>query len=228
TPDVLTDATADMAWALLFAVARRVVESDAVMRSGRWGGWGPLQFIGGDITGATLGIIGAGRIGAAMARKSRGFDMKVLYCDGFRNEALEAELGARRVELDELLSASDYVSVHVPLMPETRHLINASTLKKMKPTAYLINTARGPIVDEAALVDALRTGTIAGAGLDVYEAEPKMAPGLAELPNVVITPHVASATKRTRDDMATLAARNLIAMVEGSRPETCINPEIYG
>ena len=228
TPDVLTDATADMAWALLFAVARRVVESDAVMRSGRWGGWGPLQFIGGDITGATLGIIGAGRIGAAMARKSRGFGMTVLYSDAFRNEALEREVGARRVELDELLAESDYVSVHVPLLPETRHLINAGTLRKMKPTAYLINTARGPIVDEAALVEALRAGVIAGAGLDVYEAEPKMASGLAELPNVVITPHVASATKRSRDDMATLAARNLIAMVEGSRPETCINPEIYG
>ena len=227
TPGVLTDATADMAWALLFASARRVVESDTVMRGGRWPGWGPLQFIGGDITGATLGIIGAGRIGSAMALKSRGFQMRVLYTDACPSEVLEREVGARRVELDELLAESDFVSVHVPLLPETRHLMNARTLRQMKPSAYLINTSRGPVIDEAALVDALRSGVIAGAGLDVYESEPKMAPGLAELPNVVITPHVASATKRSRDDMATLAARNLIAMVDGRRPETCINPEIF-
>lgn len=227
TPGVLTDATAGMAWALLFAVARRVVESDRFMRSGRWEGWGPLQFIGGDITGATLGIVGAGRIGTAMALGSRGFAMKVLYADEFPSDVLEKELGAKKVPLPELLAAADHVSVHVPLMAQTRHLMNEQTLALMKPTAYLINTSRGPVIDEAALVDALRERVIAGAGLDVYEDEPEMAPGLAELDNVVVTPHVASATRRTRDDMATLAARNVLAMAEGRRAETCINPEVY-
>jgi len=226
TPDVLTDATADMAWALLFATARRVVESDTVMRSGSWNGWGPLQFIGGDIFGATLGIVGAGRIGAAMAARSKGFNMKVVYSDARPNEALEHELGARRVELDELLAVSDYVSVHVPLMPETRHLFNAATFAKMKKTAYLINTSRGPVIDEEALVTALRDKTIAGAGLDVYEKEPLMADGLAALENVVITPHTASATFASRRGMATKAATNLLAMLEGRRPPDCINPGV--
>ncbi len=228
TPDVLTDATADMAWALLFSVARRVVESDTVMRSGSWNGWGPLQFIGGDIFGATLGIVGAGRIGAAMAARSKGFNMKVVYSDARPNEALERELGARRVELDELLAVSDYVSVHVPLMPETRHLFNAATFAKMKKTAYLINTSRGPVIDEAALVTALRDKTIAGAGLDVYEKEPLMADGLAALDNVVITPHTASATFASRRGMATKAATNLLAMLEGRLPPDCINPGVLG
>jgi glyoxylate reductase len=226
TPDVLTDATADMAWALLFSVARRVVESDTVMRSGSWKGWGPLQFIGGDIFGATLGIVGAGRIGAAMAARSKGFNMKVVYSDARPNEALERELGARRVEFEELLAVSDYVSVHVPLMPETRHLFNAAAFAKMKRTAYLINTSRGPVVDEAALVTALRDRTIAGAGLDVYEKEPLMADGLAALDNVVITPHTASATFASRRGMATKAATNLLAMLEGRRPPDCINPGV--
>jgi len=228
TPDVLTDATADMAWALLFATARRVVESDTVMRSGSWNGWGPLQFIGGDIFGATLGIVGAGRIGAAMAARSKGFNMKVVYSDARPNEALEHELGARRVELDELLAVSDYVSVHVPLMPETRHLFNAATFAKMKKTAYLINTSRGPVIDEEALVTALRDKTIAGAGLDVYEKEPLMADGLAALDNVVITPHTASATFASRRGMATKAATNLLAMLEGRLPPDCINPGVLG
>jgi glyoxylate reductase len=226
TPDVLTDATADMAWALLFSVARRVVESDTVMRSGSWKGWGPLQFIGGDIFGATLGIVGAGRIGAAMAARSKGFNMKVVYSDARPNEALERELGARRVEFEELLAVSDYVSVHVPLMPETRHLFNAAAFAKMKRTAYLINTSRGPVVDEAALVTALRDRTIAGAGLDVYEKEPLMADGLAALDNVVITPHTASATFASRRGMATKAATNLLAILEGRRPPDCINPGV--
>ncbi len=227
TPGVLTDATADMAWALLFSIARRVVESDAFMRAGKWRGWGPLQFIGGDISGKTLGIVGAGRIGSTMALKSRGFGMTVLYADDRTNEVLESEIGADRVSLDRLLAESDYVSVHVPLLDSTRHLIDGEALARMKPSAYLINTARGPVIDEIALVTALRDGVIAGAGLDVYESEPIAAPGLAQLDNVVMTPHIASATRETRDAMATMAAHNAIAMVEGRRPETCINPEVY-
>ncbi len=228
TPGVLTNATAEMAWALLFASGRRVVESDTLMRSGKWGGWGPMQFIGGDVTGATLGLLGAGRIGTAMALKSRGFDMKVLYTDAYPNESLEKELGAKRVELAELLAESDFVSVHVPLMESTRHLMGAPEFKAMKKTAYLINTSRGPVVDEAALVAALKAGEIAGAGLDVYEKEPEMAPGLAELDNVVICPHTASATVSSRNGMATKAAINLIAMVEGEIPPDCLNPEVLG
>ncbi|MBU0935040.1 MAG: D-glycerate dehydrogenase [Spirochaetes bacterium] len=227
TPDVLTDATADMAWALLFATARRVVESDAVMRSGSWAGWGPLQFIGGDITGATLGIVGAGRIGAAMTARSNGFRMRVLYTDARRNEQLEQSTGAVFVSFDELLRQSDYISVHVPLLPETRHLFNEAAFARMKPTACLINTARGPVIDEAALVRALRDKTIAGAGLDVYEHEPAMSEGLAALPNVVLTPHTASATHASRNGMARKAATNLLAMLRGERAPDCLNPEIY-
>jgi len=227
TPDVLTAATAEMAWSLLFAAARRVVESDSLMRSGGWKGWGPLQFIGQEVTGATLGIIGAGRIGRAFALKSRGFDMKVLYTDEHPCEELEKSLGARKVSLQELLRESDFVSVHVPLMPATRHLIDEAALALMKRTAVLVNTSRGPVVDEAALVRALRSGTIAAAGLDVYEAEPLAAEGLAELPNVVMTPHTASATVASRNGMAVKAAANLVAMLSGKRPPDCINPGIY-
>ena len=227
TPDVLTNATADMAWALLFAVARRVVESDAVMRSRSWLGWGPLQFIGGDITGATLGIVGAGRIGAAMAARSVGFGMRLIYTDARRNEALERDTGAVFVTFDELLSSSDYVSVHVPLLPETRHLFNRETLRRMKPTAYLINTSRGPVIDERALLEALKAGVIAGAGLDVYEKEPLLTEGLAALSNVVLTPHTASATFASRKGMALKAAANLLAMLRGEPAPDCLNPEIY-
>ena len=228
TPGVLTDATAEMAWTLLFAVARRIVESDGEMRAGRWGGWGPLQFIGGDVTGRTLGVVGGGRIGQAFALKSRGFEMPVLYADEHPNETLERALGARRVALDELLGQADFVSVHVPLTPATRHLIDARALGLMKRTAYLINTSRGPVVDEAALVRALRAGTIAGAGLDVYEDEPRMAEGLAGLANAVLAPHTGSATVTARDNMALKAARNLIAMVAGECAPDCLNPEVYG
>ncbi|MDI9601255.1 MAG: D-glycerate dehydrogenase, partial [Acidobacteriota bacterium] len=211
TPGVLTDATADHAWALLFSVARRIVEGDAFMRAGKFEGWGPMMFLGGDITGKTLGIVGAGRIGAAMALKSRGFGMRVLYADVARNEELESDLGAQWVDLDTLLAESDFVSLHVALTPETVHLINAERLGKMKPTAYLINTSRGPVVDEIALVDALTSRRIAGAGLDVYEDEPAMKPGLADCPNAVIVPHIASATNWTRSKMAEMAATNLVA-----------------
>lgn len=227
TPDVLTTATAEMAWALLFAAARRVVESDKVMRSGAWKGWGPLQFIGQELTGATLGVVGSGRIGREFARKARGFDMKVLYVDEYPSKALEDELGARRVSMDELLGSSDFISLHVPLMASTRHLIDEVALRKMKKSAILINTSRGPVVDEAALVKALQEGVIAAAGLDVYEAEPKAAPGLAELPNVVMTPHTASATATSRNGMAVKAATNVIAMLQGQRAPDCLNPEIY-
>ena len=226
TPGVLTDATADHAWALLFSVARRIVEGDAFMRAGKFEGWGPLMFLGGDITGKTLGIVGAGRIGAAMALKSRGFGMRVLYADVARNEELESDLGAQWVDLDTLLAESDFVSLHVALTPETVHLINAERLGKMKPTAYLINTSRGPVVDEIALVDALTSRRIAGAGLDVYEDEPAMKPGLADCPNAVIVPHIASATNWTRSKMAEMAATNLVAGLKGETPPNLVNPEV--
>lgn len=219
TPGVLTDATADMAWALLFAAARRTAESDKFMRSGQWGGWGPMQFLGQDITGRTLGVIGAGRIGTNFALKSAGFRMKVLYTDTTVNADLESQVGAHKVEMDELLQSSDFVSIHVPLMPETVHLIGRRELELMKPNAVLVNTSRGPVVDEKALVEVLKTGRIAAAGLDVYEDEPKAAPGLVDLPNVVACPHTASATIETRTKMATMAADNLVAVLEGREPE---------
>lgn len=229
TPDVLTNATAECAWTLLFSVARRVVEADKVMRSGDWPGWGPMQFIGGDVSGKTLGIVGAGRIGTAMARMSRGFGMPVLYTSssGRRNEVLESELNARLVPFEELLEQSDFISLHTPLTPGTRHLFGAEAFARMKRTAYLINTARGPVIDEQALLQALKTGEIAGAGLDVYENEPALTPGLAELNNVILLPHIGSGTESARTDMSVLAARNLLAMLEGEKPETCLNPEIY-
>ncbi len=227
TPGVLTSATAEMAWALLFAACRRVVESDGIMRSGKWPGWGPMQFIGGDVAGRTLGVVGAGRIGTAMAMKSRGFEMPVLYTDENHNETLERELDARKVDFDTLVGESDFISIHVPLMPSTRHLFDRNVFRKMKTTAYLINTARGPVVHEAELVEALRTGEIAGAGLDVYEYEPEMVDGLAALDNVVITPHTASATEDSRNGMAELAARNILAMLNGTVPKTCLNPGVF-
>lgn len=228
TPDVLTNATAELAWSLLFAVARRVVELDAVMRSGQWVGWGPLQFMGADVSGKTLGIVGAGRIGTAMALMSRGFRMSVIYTNssGRRNEVLEKELGARLVSFEELLECSDYVSLHAPLTPQSRHLFNAQSFTRMKKTAILINTGRGPLIKEDDLVQALKNGVISGAGLDVYEFEPRMAEGLAALPNTVLLPHIGSATETTRTNMAILAARNLLAMLRNEHPETCLNPEV--
>ena len=227
TPDVLTMATAELAWALLFAVARRVVETDAVMRSGAWTGWGPLQFIGADVSGRTLGIVGAGRIGTAMARMSAGFGMRVLYTSSSsRNEELERDLDARRVDFDELLRESDFISIHTPLRPSTRHLFNADAFRKMKNTAILINTGRGPVIKEDDLVAALRSGEIGGAGLDVYEMEPRMAEGLKDCPNTVLLPHIGSATHSTRDNMALLAAENIEAMLAGTRPPTILNPEV--
>ncbi len=226
TPGVLTDATAEHAWALLFAVSRRVVEADTYTRAGRYKGWAPMLFLGAEVAGATLGLVGAGRIGTAMALKSAGFGMKVLYADAASNKVLDEELGARRVSMDELLRQADFISVHVPLTPETHHLFDAAAFAKMKKTAYLINTSRGPVIDEAALAEALKTGEIAGAALDVFEEEPKVHPGLLDLDNVVLTPHIASATVTARTKMATTAAQNLIAALEGRRPPNLLNPEV--
>jgi glyoxylate reductase len=227
TPEVLTETTADFAWALLMAVARRVVEADRYVRSGQWKvSWHPSMMLGRDIHGATLGIIGAGRIGAALARRARGFDMKILYYDVTPRPSLEKELGARRVDLETLFRESDFVSVHVPLTKETHHLVDASKLSLMKKTAYLINTSRGPTVDEKALYDALREGRIAGAALDVFEQEPTPTSNpLLTLENVVVAPHISSASHETRSRMAEMAADNLIAYFEGKTPPNLVNPE---
>jgi glyoxylate reductase len=227
TPGVLTDATADLAWALLFAVARRIPESERFLRAGRFRHWGPLLFLGADIAGRTLGIVGAGRIGSAVARRARGFDMKVLYCNRSPRPQLETELGARRTSLEELLREADFVSLHLPLTPETRHIINARALALMKPTACLINTGRGPLVDEAALVEALAAGRPAGAALDVFEREPEVHPGLLARDDVVLTPHIGSATTSTRARMAVMAAENLIAGLRGERPPNLLNEEAW-
>ena len=228
TPGVLTDATADHAWALLFSVARRIPESEKFLRAGKFKGWGPLMFLGGDITGRTLGIVGAGRIGHAVAMKSKGFNMRVLYADEVENSILDRELGAKKVSVDELLRQADFVSLHVPLLPSTRHLINKDSLRLMKKTSYLINTSRGPVVDEAALAEALRDGVIAGAALDVFENEPAVHPDLLKLDNLVLTPHTASATFDTRNKMATMAASNLIAGLAGQKPPNLVNAEVWG
>lgn len=227
TPGVLDDTTADFAFALLMAVARRVVEGDVWMREGTWPGWDLDQLCGGDVWGKTLGIIGFGRIGRAMAKRSQGFSMRVLYTDARRAGLdIEKELHAEYVELDRLLRESDFVSVHVPLLPETRQLINAASLAKMKPTAYLINTSRGPVVDEAALAAALAARKIAGAALDVFQAEPKVHPALVGRKDVVLTPHIASASVETRTKMSVMAVENVIALFEGLRPANALNAEV--
>lgn len=229
TPGVLTDTTADFAWTLLMASARRVAEGDRFTRAGRFHGWGPMMLVGQDVHGKTLGIVGFGRIGRAVAKRATGFDMKVLYHDRFPADAeTEKALNARSVSMDELLELSDYVTLHTDYNPGTHHLIGAPELAKMKPTAYLINTARGAIVDEAALVDALRDGRIAGAGLDVFEREPEIHPGLLELENAVIAPHIASASLETRTSMALTAADNIIAVIRGDKAPNTVNPEVYG
>jgi lactate dehydrogenase-like 2-hydroxyacid dehydrogenase len=227
TPGVLTDATSEMAWALLFSVARRVVEADKFTRSGKFNGWGPLLMLGQDIASKTLGIIGAGRIGTAFALKSKGFNMKVLYVDSVNNDKLEKELGAKKVEINELLEKSDFISLHVPLITSTHHLIDENELRNMKKTAILINTSRGPIVNEKTLAKALKEKRIFGAGLDVYENEPKITEELKKLDNVVIQPHSASATIESRTNMALLAANNIIAGLKGEIPPNCINPEVF-
>jgi len=227
TPDVVTDATADLAWAILMGIARNVVVVDRFTRSGQWTEWRPEAFIAADITGATLGIVGLGRIGQAVARRAGGFDMRVLYTD-VQQAPREVELrsGASFVPLDTLLRESDFVTIHVPLLEATRHLIDARALSLMKPTAYLVNAARGPIVDERALVHALQAGTIAGAALDVYEDEPRLAEGLAELDNVILIPHLGANSRRTRDHMAAMTVDNIVAALSGAAPPNLVNPEV--
>jgi glyoxylate reductase len=227
TPDVLTDTTADFAWALLMATARRVLEGDRYVREGKWKQWEFTLLLGADVHGKTLGVVGFGRIGRAMARRAMGFNMRVLYQDAVRADtASERELRATRVDLPTLLRESDFVTLHTPLLAETRHLINAQSLRAMKKTAYLINASRGPVVDEAALVQALKQGWIAGAGLDVFENEPHVHPELVGLANVVLAPHIASASHDTRLRMATLAVENCLAVLEGKTPPTPVNPEL--
>jgi len=223
TPDVLDDTTADFAWALLMAVARRVVEADGFVRENRFQGWSPTLFLGKDITGRTLGILGAGRIGRAVAERAAGFGMRILYHDLHSHSDLERETGAVQVGKDELLEQADFVSVHVPLTEDTRHMIGSRELARMKRSAVLINTSRGPTVDEQALVEALKEGEIWGAGLDVFEDEPQVHPGLLHLPNVVLAPHIASASGATREKMAAMAVDNVMAVMEGRKPRNLVN-----
>ena len=226
TPGVLTETTADFAFALLLAAARRVAEGERAVREGRWTTWHPSFLLGRDVHGATLGIVGLGEIGRALARRARGFEMRVLYHSRSRKRDVEEELGVEYLSFDELLSQADFVSVHVPLSPETRHLFADAAFERMKPTAILINTSRGPVVDEAALHRALETKRIAGAAIDVAEKEPlsKQDPLLRQ-PNLLATPHIASASVATRSRMAEMAVENLLAALAGRRPPHCVNPE---
>jgi len=227
TPGVLTDATSDMAWALLFSVARRIVEADKFTRAGKFKGWGPMLMHGQDVTNKTLGVVGAGRIGTAFALKSKGFNMNVLYVDEKKNETLEKEVNAKKVTFDELLKKSDFISLHVPLISSTHHLVGEKELKMMKKNAVLINTSRGPVVDEQALVFALKEKQIFGVGLDVYEHEPEMTEELKKLDNAVLQPHSASATIESRTKMATMAAENMVAGLKGEIPNNCVNKEVF-
>jgi len=228
TPGILTETTADFTWALLLAVARRVVEGDAYTRGGRFTEWGLMLLLGGDVHGKTLGILGLGRIGLAVARRARGFNMRILYHDAIRDHGAERDLGVIYQDKDAVLRDADFVTLHVPLLPETRHYVGEAELRRMKPTAFLVNASRGPVVDEAALVRALQDGWIAGAGLDVYEEEPRVHPGLLECPNAVLAPHIASASRETRTRMATMAVENCLAVLEGRRPANPVNPEVLG
>jgi len=229
TPGVLDDTTADFAWTLLLATARRVVEADRCLRSGLWTGWKLMEFLGYDVHHKVLGICGLGRIGQRVARRAKGFDMKIVYTDAARAAPfVEEELGCRFVDKGTLLEGADFVTLHVPLLPETTHYISTAELAGMKRTAILINASRGPVVDEKALVQALREGRIAGAGLDVYEREPEVEAGLLEMKNVVLAPHIASASHETRLRMATMAAENLVAGLMGKRPLNLVNPEVFG
>jgi glyoxylate reductase len=227
TPGVLTDTTADLAWALLLATARRVVEGDKFLRQGKFKGWKPMLLLGTDVYHATLGIIGFGNIGRAVARRAMGFDMKIIYYSAHKAPVeLERKLNAEYRPLDDLLKEADFVSIHVPLTKETRHLIGERELKMMKKEAYLINTARGPIVDEKALAKALKEGWIRGAGLDVFEREPEVEPELLELDNAVLLPHLGSASYATRAKMATMVAENALKALKGEVPPNLVNPEV--
>lgn len=229
TPGVLDDTTADFAWALLMAIARRVQEADTHLRAGGWPGWDLDQFCGGDVWGKTLGIIGFGRIGRGVARRSYGFNMRVLYNDAVRAPMnVEEQLRAEYVDRDKLFRESDFVTLHVPLLPDTQHLISKENVAKMKPTAYLVNTSRGPVVDEAALAEALEQKKIAGAALDVYENEPTVHPALLGRKDVILTPHIASASVDTRTKMAVMAANNVVAFFQGKRPPNALNADALG
>ncbi len=230
TPGVLTDTTADLAMALLLAVARRVVPADVYARAGKYQGWAPLLFVGSDVHHKTLGIMGFGRIGYAMARRAAGFDMRVLYTDAQpAKPEIEREVNAKFVDKDTLLKEADFITLHVPLTPETRHYLKARDFALMKPEAYVINTARGEVINEQDLADALKAGQIGGAALDVFEHEPKIHPDLLGMENVVVLPHIASASIETRTKMGLISAENLIAvLLRGQRPPNLLNPEIYG
>ncbi|CAN5611665.1 glyoxylate reductase [soil metagenome] len=226
TPGILEETTADTAFMLLLAAARRLGEAERFLRAGKWEAWGPKQFIGPDVWSKTLGIIGFGGIGQAVARRARGFGIDILYTARSRKQDAEKELKARKVELEELLRKSDFVSIHTPLTDETRHLICEKELNSMKSTAVLVNTSRGPVVDEAALAEVIENGSIFAAGLDVYEEEPKVHPKLLELENVVLAPHIGSASIETRDKMAVLAAENLRAVLNGEKPPNLVNTKV--
>ena len=227
TPEVLTDTTADFAFTLLMAAARRVAAADRFVRDGKFKEWKIDLFLGCDIHHATLGLLGLGRIGRGLARRARGFDMRVLYHDELRpSPEVERELGVEFAPMETVLRQADFLSLHVPMLPTTRHLINAKTLALMKPTAVLVNTSRGPVLDEQALVDALKAGKLTGAGLDVFEFEPKVHPELLQIDTVVLAPHIASASVATRENMATLAAENCIAGLSGRTPPTLVNREV--
>jgi len=228
TPGVLTETTADFAWTLLMAAARRVAEADKFARAGKFKAWGPKMFLGYDIYGKTLGLVGLGRIGQAVARRAAGFNMRVVFHDPESiPERIIKELGVTRLPFDELLRVSDFISLHVPLFPETHRLLNDHTFALMKPTCIVINTSRGPVVDEKALVRAVRDGKIAGAGLDVFEREPEIEPELFAMENVILAPHIASASHETRLRMCMMAADNLIAALKGERPPNLVNPEVW-
>lgn len=227
TPGVLDETTADFAWTLLMAVARRVLEGDRLVRSGEWKGWDLDQLCGGDVWGKTLGLVGFGRIGRAVARRARGFNMRIIYTDAVRaSTEFEVEANAEFVSADRLFAESDFISLHVPLLPETRGLASTKHLSQMKPTAYLINTSRGPVVDEAALVAALEAKKIAGAALDVYEKEPQVHPGLINRSDVILAPHIASASVETRTKMAVMAVHNVLAALDGRKPPNALNPDL--
>jgi glyoxylate reductase len=228
TPGVLTETTADFAWTLLMAAARRIVEGDSFARSGEWKAWGLQMLLGNDVFGKSLGIVGFGRIGQAVARRAMGFNMKIQYYDSQPVPPEAVPPGVQAVSLDQLLSTSDFISVHVPLLPETTHLLNDKTFAMMKPNCVVVNTARGPVVDEKALARALKSGKIAAAGLDVFEREPEIEPTLLGLQNVVLAPHIASASRETRLKMCMMAAENLVAGLKGERPPNLVNPEALG
>jgi glyoxylate reductase len=226
TPGVLTEATADFAFAMILAISRRISEAERFLRQRRFYGWDPMLMLGSELKGKTLGIIGAGRIGSAVARRAAGFDLNLVYTDTKKNPQIEKKFKAVQMDLDELIKCSDFITIHVPLTRATHHLINRDRLMMMKNTTYLINTSRGPVIDEEALLHVLQKERIAGAALDVFEFEPEVTPGLSEMENVLLLPHIASATIETRTNMALIAAKNIAAAFQGQSPPNLVNPQI--